>query len=476
MDVRGPKRAAARRLIQGTVVACAAAAAMAPAAMAGTVSNVHPAPPPPDPTAPPPDPVSSPATYTAAAGESNSLTLSRDAAGGVTFADSVGVSGQGGVLADGDEDTCGLTDPNTTDPNPSWTCPLATRVSVDLGDGNDTLAIPDGLPPLTINGGDGIDRLDFTPSNSVSVNLGAPSSALAAANIENVTGSPGSDAITGDDLPNSEVGGAGNDTLKGMGGDDTLEGGAGVNTLRGGDGDDALTAGDEGDTLVGGLGIDTFNGGAGADEIVALDGVADNITCGAGDNVTADLGANNVSDTITNPDACASIRGSVPATPPAQPAGTITTETTTPVIVVPAIGSPALVPVLAPGKANIADLTPPSASMRSFTRQRLKTVAVKGVPVRVSCQEACGISVALSVDRKTARRLKLDARSTPVVVATATAKRAAAGTTVLRAKFTKKARPALQRSKRAVTMTTQVLVSDASGNGTLLSRRVTLVK
>ena len=145
-------------------------------------------------------------------------------------------------------------------------------------------------------------------------------------------------------------------------------------------------------------------------------------------------------------------------------------------IVVPAIGTPAITPVLAPGKANFADLTPPTASIRSFTRQRLKTVAVKGVPIRVSCQEACGISIALSVDRKTARRLKLDSRQSPVVIATATAKRATAGTTILRVKFLKRVRPALQRSKHAVTMTTQVLVSDASGNGTLLSRRVTLVK
>ncbi len=41
-------------------------------------------------------------------------------------------------------------------------------------------------------------------------------------------------------------------------------------------------------------------------------------------------------------------------------------------------------------------------------------------------------------------------------------------------KFTKKAAAALKKSKRGVVATTQVLVSDASGNGTLLSRHVTL--
>jgi hypothetical protein len=64
---------------------------------------------------------------------------------------------------------------------------------------------------------------------------------------------------------------------------------------------------------------------------------------------------------------------------------------------------------------------------------------------------------------------------TPVVIATATAQRRAAGTTQLRVKFTKKAKAALKKSKRSVVATTQVLVSDASGNGTLLSRHVTLV-
>jgi hypothetical protein len=132
-------------------------------------------------------------------------------------------------------------------------------------------------------------------------------------------------------------------------------------------------------------------------------------------------------------------------------------------------------PILAPGKADFADLTPPGASMRSFTRQRLATVVKRGVPVRVTCKEACGISVALSVDRMTAKRLKLDARTSPVVVATGSAKRSSAGTTLMKVKFTKAARAALKKSKRGVVMTTQVLVSDASGNGTLLSRHVTFV-
>ena len=141
----------------------------------------------------------------------------------------------------------------------------------------------------------------------------------------------------------------------------------------------------------------------------------------------------------------------------------------------PALGS--ILPVLAPGKADIADLTPPGAAMRTFSRQRIPTVLTRGgVRVRVTCKEACGISIALSVDRATAKRLKLDARTSPVVVGTASATRVVAGNSVLRVKLTKQAKAALKASKRNVTANTQVLVSDASGNGTLLSRRVTLVR
>jgi hypothetical protein len=146
------------------------------------------------------------------------------------------------------------------------------------------------------------------------------------------------------------------------------------------------------------------------------------------------------------------------------------------VIVVPGLGTPAIVPVPAPGPANAADLTPPRALMRAFSRYRIVTVLRRGVPIRVSCQEACGISVAVSVSRTAARRLKLDARQGPVVIGTAIARRSTAGTTQLRVKLTKSARAALKRSRGNVPTMTQVLVSDASGNGMLMTRRMTLVR
>jgi hypothetical protein len=323
---------------------------------------------------------------------------------------------------------------------------------VTLGFGNDTLALGANLPPLDIDGRSGTDRLDFSPRTvGMTLDLRVPQVApdVTQTNVEAITGTKGDDVITGNDAGNR---------LSGADGTDHLIGGGGVNTLRGGPGNDTLDAGPAGDAIVGGTGVDTIVGGAGDDNISAADGAADKIKCGAGtDAVSAD-----VSDTFAVPADCEEV----------TIAGVTTTGTD--VIFVPGLGS--IVPVLAPGKANIADLTPPGASVRSFTRQRIANALSRGVPVRVTCKESCGISVALSVDRTTARRLKLDARSSPVVVGTASATRTNAGTTRLRVKFTKRAQAALKRSARSIATTTQVLVSDASGNGTLLSRHVTLVR
>ena len=171
-------------------------------------------------------------------------------------------------------------------------------------------------------------------------------------------------------------------------------------------------------------------------------------------------------DTFTN---CESIDGKITAT------GDVgSTTTIQPVIVVPALGTPALTQTLAPGKADFADLTPPGASMRSSPASAWRRWSSAASRSGSRARRRAG-SPSRSVDRMTAKRLKLDARTSPVVVATGSAKRSSAGTTLMRVKFTKPARAAIKKSKRGVVMTTQVLVSDASGNGTLLSRHVTLV-
>ena len=185
------------------------------------------------------------------------------------------------------------------------------------------------------------------------------------------TRSPAATATT------SSPAGAGDDTVSGNAGDDTLDGGAGANILRGGGGVDTARRDVRGDAPSAAP-TPTPSSAARATDIVALDGLQDTITCGPGktDTVSADLGANGVTDKINNPTACETVTGTVAADPghddhdrdhPARDRR-------------PGHGTPALVPVLAPGTANFADLTPPSASMRSFTRQRLATVVKRGVP------------------------------------------------------------------------------------------------
>jgi hypothetical protein len=445
------------------VAACAAAALLAPAAGASTVSAPH------DPAVLDPAPV----TYTADPVDGNNdLTLTSDGTT-LSFAESAAIIASGVGGAD-------LADDCVATLTTSAQCPVATT-TVDLGDGDDTLTLGAGLPSLTIHGGAGTDRLNFAGrTDPVSVMLGGATPGLTVDTVENVTGGDGSDKVVGDIAANDIVGGAGNDRLSGGDNADQLSGGSGVNVLRGGAGDDTLQAGGEGDTLVGGSGADTIAGGAGDDDISAADGTIDNISCGPGfDTVSADANDNIPADGTCEEVTFAAAVDPTPTptpTPAPQPAPDPVVITDTSVVFVPVLGS--IAPVLAPGPANAADLTPPGAAMRSASRQRVGTILKRGgrVPVRVTCQEACGISVALSVDRTTAKRLKLDSRTSPVVIGAASAKRALAGSSVLRVKLTSKAKAGLKTAKRNTIVTTQVLVSDASGNGTLLSRHITLVR
>lgn len=78
--------------------------------------------------------------------------------------------------------------------------------------------------------------------------------------------------------------GTGDDTLIGGGGHDTLIAGPGHDTLTAGHGDTTLVGGTGPSTLTGGPGHDTFNGGSGSETINSRDGIAENVSCGAGDD------------------------------------------------------------------------------------------------------------------------------------------------------------------------------------------------
>jgi Ca2+-binding RTX toxin-like protein len=92
----------------------------------------------------------------------------------------------------------------------------------------------------------------------------------------------------GDLLPDTLIGGTGNDTLSGADSDDLLIGNAGDDLMGGGGGND---------TLLGGAGRDTLNGGNG-DDTVDGQGGADTLSGGEGDDTIVWDGQNDGDDTI----------------------------------------------------------------------------------------------------------------------------------------------------------------------------------
>ena len=210
--------------------------------------------------------------------------------------------------------------------------------SLDGGAGHDQIDGRAGDDDL--DGGAGIDTVDFSSSTaSVRVNLaqqrafGAGADALLG--FEDVSGSNGSDLLSGDGAANRLDGGAGNDVLRGKGGDDTLIGARGSDTVdysgfapvtankgvvvnlgRGrasGEGADdlrqvesvigsgaadqitgnragnRLSGGAGRDTLVGRSGSDRLNGGPGNDRLLSRDRHRDQINGGSGhDRAAAD--------------------------------------------------------------------------------------------------------------------------------------------------------------------------------------------
>ena len=358
--------------------------------------------------------VSGTARYSAGTNESNLLAVKVDG-GSLLFEESPTVT----VAS---EDTgVGMADVHciASTSGASASCPATgiDRVAIDLGNLDDTVTLGAGVPAATIHAGEGddilIDRL----------------------------------ATTGT-----------------------------VNELFGEEGNDAIIGGPGVDTLNGGAGADSFSAGAGDDTIFAADGVAEAVNCGDGnDTATLDRGANGVIDiqidceTVSGPEAplAASSSSSPPAGPTPPPvlgsAASVTTDNGT-------AGTAPAASLPAP-----RDLTPPVASLRLAARMRLVPALARGVFVPVRCGESCGISITLALDRPAARRLGLAPSAGPAIVGTASARATGAGAQRVRVALTKRARKALRRTRR-VTLTVQVLVSDANGNGTLLQRRLTLVR
>ena len=109
---------------------------------------------------------------------------------------------------------------------------LVTKVVIAAGRGNDRVTAATLKMPMSVNAGDGNDRVEAGMAADV------------------------------------VLGGAGNDTLLGAAGNDTLNGEAGNDALDGGTGDDNLLGGLGLDRLIGGLGKNRLFGNAGQDVYV----------------------------------------------------------------------------------------------------------------------------------------------------------------------------------------------------------------
>lgn len=189
----------------------------------------------------------------------------------------------------------------------------ANRLSGNLGNdsitgagGNDTLnggngndILNGGLGDDLLKGGAGFDRILFSGSNAVTINLGLPTAQDSGygvdtvLDIEAVTSGSGSDMLIGNSLVNALNGGLGDDTIRGGAGNDTVNGAEGNDTLTGGVGDDLIIGGLGSDTavfagssvVVSLLLLGAQNTGAGTD---ALSGIENLIGSTFADRLTGD--------------------------------------------------------------------------------------------------------------------------------------------------------------------------------------------
>lgn len=190
---------------------------------------------------------------TAAAGEANEVTVEAEPSGRL-------------VVTDSRNDLSAVAPCRSEAPR-RVSCPFPGTISVDLGDGADTLAtttdvrgsLGEGDDVATsalgsIHGGPGNDRLT---TNAVGVML---------------HGDEGDDLMAGRSL----LGGPGADTLLGTGGGDYILGGPGDDRIAGGEGDDLLGAGEGVAPLgmAGEPGVDQVDGGAGSDVVFYDDALA----------------------------------------------------------------------------------------------------------------------------------------------------------------------------------------------------------
>lgn len=222
------------------------------------------------------------------------------------------------------------------------------------------------------------------------------------------------DKLLGDDGPNELNGLSGDDEILGAGGNDILIGDGGSDYLEGGPGSDAL------------------RGGPGFDEVEAQDGSADTVSCGS----EFDIARVDRVDAVASD--CENVqRPTAPVIPP-PPAGTT------------------------PGTTPATTLGTRVALSASLVRgQRLLRALRGGLKVSVNCNRPCRVSGALLANRR-------------LTVARGRKTLTRAGKTTLVLKFTRKAKAGLRR-RRGLQATLRVRATPLSGGpATTKNRRIRL--
>jgi len=123
----------------------------------------------------------------------------------------------------------------------------------------------------------------------------------------------------------------------------------------------------------------------------------------------------------------------------------------------------------APTAPSAPDRDAPELRVTVGRRFRMAEVRA-GLVVRLRCSEACAATAELSLGRRAARRLRLDASS---VVATGSARLAGQGTSYAFVRFETPVRRALRR-RAGLRATLTAIAVDAAGNRRVLTRRITL--
>jgi hypothetical protein len=229
-------------------------------------------------------------TYTALYGEANVLVASYPGSGAVTLTE----TGHVGVLPV-------LIAPGTgcTGFGQQITCSGVSSLAVNSGDGApdyiDTSAVP---LPTHVTTGNGNDRVK-TGAGADNINTHDGSDVLDGGLGSDVfTGGPGADDVVtyaghaASEPVVATLDGIQNDGCAACGENDRI--GLDVEGLTGGPGNDTLTGGVGDNTIEGGPGSDVQDGGPGNDSIVARDGEADRLACGAG----SDGGSADTSDVV----------------------------------------------------------------------------------------------------------------------------------------------------------------------------------